>query len=57
MPTKSKKATNCIKAPNMARKTKELKTSDQKKVRGGAGKTYSTSNFDFKIGGLPENGN
>lgn len=54
MPTKPKTAKSRTKVPNIPKKTKELSTRDQKKVRGGEGqKNYSTSNFDFKVGGLP----
>jgi hypothetical protein len=55
MPTKPKKATSRTNTKNIPKKTKELSARDQKRVKGGEGqKNYSASNFQFKVGGLPE---
>jgi hypothetical protein len=53
MPTKSKSAKGRTKVRNIPKTTKELSTRDQKKVKGGQ-KTYATTNFNFKVGDLPE---
>ncbi len=50
MPAKSKSTKQRTKVREIPKKTKTLSSKDQKKIKGGQ-KNFSTSNFNFKVGG------